>query len=152
VEAADSQVDRRGIVRGVVYFALVFGIGLLLGIVRVLALVPRLGERWAELVEAPLMLVAIVLSARFVVRRFPAPRRAGYLISGGIALLILVLMELSVVLGIRGLSISRYFAERDPVAGSVYVLLLIAFAAMPWVLGGRPPPSGEVSARTSLPK
>jgi hypothetical protein len=125
----------------------VFGIGFLLGVVRVLALVPRLGERWAELVEAPLMLVAIVLSARFVVRRFPAARRAAYLISGGIALLILVLTELSVVLGIRGLSISRYLAERDPLAGSVYVLLLIAFAAMPWVVGGRPPPSGEASAR-----
>jgi hypothetical protein len=52
----------------------------------------------------------------------------------------------------RGLSITRYFAERDHVAGSVYVLLLIVFAAMPWVLGGRPPRSGEVSARTSLPK
>ena len=141
MEAADSQVDRRGIVRGVVYFALVFGIGFLLGIVRVLVLVPRLGERWAELVEAPLMLVAIVLSARFVVRTFPAPHRTGYLISGGIALLLLILAEVFVALGMRGVSISQYFAERDPVAGSVYVLMLIVFAGMPWLLGGNAPAS-----------
>jgi len=124
-------------IRGVVYFSLVFGVGFLLGIVRVLALVPRLGERWAELVEMPLMFVAIVLSARFVVRRFPATQRASYLVSGGIALLLLVVVELSVVLAIRGMSIGQYFAERDPVAGSVYVVMLVIFAVMPWLLGGR---------------
>ena len=135
-ETVAPHVDRRGIIRGVVYFALVFGVGFLLGIVRVLVLEPRLGERSAELVEAPLMLVAIVFSARFVVRRFPAPRRAGYLVSGGIALLLLLFVELSVVLGMRGSPISQYLAECDPVAGSVYVLMLIVFAAMPWVFGG----------------
>ena len=91
----------------------------------------------AELVEAPLMLVAIIFSARFVVRRFPAPRRAEYDVTGAVALILLVLVEFSVVLGIRGLSLSEYFAERDPVAGSVYVLMLAVFAAMPWLLGGR---------------
>ena len=149
-EAADPQVDRRGIVRGVVYFALVFGVGFLLGIVRVLALEPRLGERWAELVEAPLMLVVIIVSARFVVRWFPAPRRTGYWISGAIALLLLLFVELSVVLGMRGLSLSQYLAERDPVAGSVYVVLLIVFAAMPWLLGSTPTPRVQTrSARRS---
>ena len=121
--------------RGAVYFGLVFGVGFLLGIVRVSAVQPRLGERWAELAEAPLMLTAIILSARFVVRRFPAPRRADYLASGGVALLLLVLVEFSVVLGIRGLSLGEYFAERDPVAGSVYVIMLGVFAAMPWLVG-----------------
>ena len=124
-------------IRGAVYFGLVFGVGFLLGIVRVLALVPRLGERWAELAEMPLMLVAIVLSARFVVRRFPASQRAGYLASGGIALFLLVVVELSVVLTMRGMLISDYVAERDPLAGSVYVVMLVIFAVMPWLLGGR---------------
>ena len=124
-------------IRGAVYFALVFGTGFLLGIVRVLALEPHLGERWAELAEMPLMLVAIVISARFVVRRFPAVHRVSYLLSGGIALLLLIVVEFSVVLAIRGMSISQYFAERDPVAGSVYVVMLVGFSAMPWLLAGR---------------
>ena len=123
-------------IRGAVYFALVFGAGFLLGTVRVLALEPRLGER-AELIEAPLMLVVIIVSARFVVRRFPAMRRASYLVSGGIALFLLIVVELFVVLAMRGVSISQYFAERDPVAGSVYVVMLVIFAAMPWLLGVR---------------
>ena len=124
-------------IRGVVYFALVFGVGFLLGVVRVLALVPRLGERWAELAEMPLMLLAIIVSARFVVRRFPATHRASYLASGGIALLLLLVVELAVVLAMRGMSVSQYIAERDPLAGSLYVVMLVVFAVMPWLLSGR---------------
>jgi len=135
--AENGRTKWQPILRGVVYFALVFGVGFLLGTVRVLALVPAVGERWAELAETPLMLVAIVLSARFVVRRFPAAHRASYLVSGGVALLLLIVVELFVVLTIRGLSMSQYFAERDPVAGSVYVVMLVVFAVMPWLLGGR---------------
>ena len=124
-------------IRGVVYFALVFAVGFLLGIVRVLLLEPGLGARWAELAEMPLMLIAIVLSARFVTRRFPAPRHVDYLLSGGLALLLLLLVEFSVVLAIRGLTVGQYLAERDPLAGSVYMLMLLVFAAMPWILGVR---------------
>jgi len=125
------------LLRGGFYFVLVFGVGFVLGIVRVLVLEPRLGTRWAELAEAPLMLVAIIVSARYVVRRFPAAQRASYLLSGAIALMILVLAEFSVVLGVRGLTLGDYFAQRDPVAGSVYVAMLVIFAAMPWLVGGR---------------
>jgi len=124
------------IMRAAVYFALVFSVGFLLGIVRVLALEPRLGERWSELAEMPVMLLAIILAARYIVRRFPSYERRGYLVSGFVALLLLVLVEFSVVLGIRGLSITQYFAERDPLSGSVYVLMLIIFAVMPWLLRG----------------
>ena len=125
------------VLRGVVYFGLVFGVGFLLGILRVLVLVPSLGERWAELAEMPLMLIAIIFAARFVVRRFPATQRASSLVSGGIALVLLIVVEFSVVLALRGMSISQYFAERDPVAGSVYVGMLVVFAVMPWLMGGR---------------
>ena len=122
-------------IRAIVYFALIFGVGFLLGIVRVLLLEPYLGERWAELAEMPLMLVAIILSARFIVQRFPATRGAGYLVSGGVALLLLMVVEFSVVLGVRGMSPSEYFKERDPLAGGAYAVMLIIFAAMPWFLG-----------------
>jgi len=124
-------------IRGGVYFSLVFGAGFVFGIARVLALVPRVGERWAELAESPLMLVAIIVSARFVVRRFPAAQRPSYLVSGGIALLLLIVAEIFVVVAVRGMSISQYVADRDPVAGSVYIVLLIIFAVMPWLLSGK---------------
>jgi hypothetical protein len=52
-------------------------------------------------------------------------------------LFLLVVVELSVVLAMRGVSISQYVAERDPVAGSAYVVMLVVFALMPWLVGGR---------------
>lgn len=121
--------------RAAVYFALVFGAGFVFGVVRVLMLEPRLGERWSELAEMPLMLFVTVAAARFVLRRYPAAKRANYLASGVLALLFMLAVEFSVVLSIRGLSIAQYFAERDPVAGTVYALMLLVFALMPWILG-----------------
>lgn len=77
-----------------VYFALVFGAGFALGLVRVPLLVPRLGERYAELLEMPFMLVAIVLAARFAVRRYPLARTtASSLAVGAAALALLLLAE-----------------------------------------------------------
>ena len=39
------------------------------------------------------------------------------------------------VLGLQGLSIPEYLAERDPVTGGVYVVMLIIFMVMPWLVG-----------------
>jgi hypothetical protein len=58
---------------GLAYFALVFGAGFVLGVLRVSFLVPRFGERIAELGEMPLMLAVIVIAARFIMRRFAVP-------------------------------------------------------------------------------
>ncbi len=123
--------------RGVVYFALVFGVGFILGPIRVLWLEPRLGQRSAELIETPLMLVAIYFAAGFVIKRFEASRRVEYLYSGLVALSVLLVAEFTVVLALRGLSVQEYLAQSDPVADAVYVVMLIIFAVMPWHLGKR---------------
>jgi hypothetical protein len=70
---------------------LVFGAGFLLGAIRVLFLVPRLGVRTAELLEMPLKLVIIICAARFVVRHFSLPPTPGVRLTvGGLALALLV--------------------------------------------------------------
>lgn len=117
---------------GTAYFALVFAAGFVLGSIRVPFLVPRLGERTAELLEIPFMLLVVVLAARFVVRRFSLPRslatRAGV---GTVALALLVLAELLLAVVIQDRSLSEYVASRDPISGSVYLGALLLFAAMP---------------------
>ncbi len=123
--------------RATAYFAIVFTVGFGLGMLRVLWLVPMLGERSAELLEMPLMLVAIFYSARFVTRRFPASRQVDLVISGMLALVFLLAIEFSVVLWLRGLSIGQYLADRDPVAGAAYIVMLMVFATMPWAVGRR---------------
>lgn len=123
---------------GLAYFALAFAAGFLLGTIRVLAIAPRVGERAAELLEAPPMLVVVVAAARFVVRRFvPQAPLAARVAVGALGLTLLLAVEFTVVLSLRGLSLAEYFASRDPVSGTVYVALLAAFAAMPALAGRR---------------
>ena len=64
----------------VIYFAPVFGAGFVLGPIRILFLVPRFGVRLAEMMEFPVMLVVIVLAARWLVRKIST--RSAHLVSG----------------------------------------------------------------------
>lgn len=115
-----------------VYFALVFGAGFILGPIRVLWLVPRVGERVAELIESPIMLVVIIVAGRWVTRRLGAATTSlDCVIVGSIALALLLSCEFTVVLWLRGSSVAEYMSNRDPVAGTVYVVLLALFAGMP---------------------
>jgi hypothetical protein len=117
---------------GTAYFALVFGAGLLLGPIRILWIVPAVGVRWAELLEAPVMLAVIVVAARWIVRRFALSRAPALRLAVGVvALGLLLIAEFTVVLALRGITIGEYLAGRDPVADAVYRALLGAFAAMP---------------------
>jgi hypothetical protein len=119
----------------VLYFALVLGTGFLLGTLRVPLLVPWLGERYAELLEMPFMFVAIVLAARFVVRRFALPASLSLRLQVGfLALALAVLAELLLAAVLQGRSVAQYIASRDPVSGSVYLVMLLLFALMPSIL------------------
>ena len=123
---------------GVLYFALVFAVGFVLGTIRTLWIVPSLGARTAELMEMPIMLAAIVLAARWVSRRLlSAPTLATRLGVGFVALGFLLVTEFTVVLWFRGLTINEYFAGRDPIAGAAYVMMLGVFAVMPLLVTRR---------------
>lgn len=123
---------------GALYFALVFGAGFVLGPVRILWVVPRFGTRMAELMETPIMLVVIIASAWWVVRRLAVSATTSSRLGMGlVALSLLLAAELTLVLWLRNMSVSEYFASRDPVSGSVYYATLVVFAAMPLLAGRR---------------
>jgi hypothetical protein len=123
---------------GALYFALVFGAGFVLGPIRILWVVPRVGERTAELMEAPIMLGVIVLAARWIARRVAVPPTPSRLLGVGVvALGLLIVVEFTVVLWLRGLTIGEYFAKRDPVAGTAYIMMLGVFAVMPLLVARR---------------
>lgn len=117
---------------GAIYFALVFGAGFVLGTIRVLWLVPAVGARTAELLEMPVMLMVIILSARWVVRHFRVPHTASIRLGmGGMVLALVLALDFTVVLWIRGLSFGQYIESFDSVAGTAYFVLLGIFAVMP---------------------
>ena len=126
---------------GVIYFALVFGAGFVLGTIRTLWIAPRVGTRNAELMEAPLMLLVTIVAARWIVARLGVqarwPPRLGM---GAIALALLLVAEFALVSSVRGVSIKEYLATRDPVSGTVYYAMLGLFALMPLLVGRRDPP------------
>lgn len=114
------------------YVAIVFAVGFVFGVVRVSLLVPRLGQRWSELAEAPLMCAAIVLAARYLVRhRLADAGAAACLAVGLLAIALMLATEFTVVLWLRGLTLAEWYAGRDPVAGAVYAALLLFFALAP---------------------
>jgi ABC-type uncharacterized transport system permease subunit len=117
---------------GVLYFTLVFGSGFVLGTIRTLWVVPRLGTRTAELMEMPIMLAVTIVAARWTVVRLSVPIVwSARLEMGCIALVLMLIAEFGFVLWIRGLSIKEYFASRDRVSGTAYYVMLAAFAVMP---------------------
>ena len=91
---------------GVVYFLVMFGVGWILGPIRELWAVPRFGRLTGVLLEAVIMLAAMAVSARWVIRRFHVKPTFGSTISIGlVALGILVPAELAGVVWLRGLSL-----------------------------------------------
>ena len=123
---------------GVLYFALVFGAGFVLGAIRILWVVPRFGSRIAELMETPIMFGVTILAARWIVRRLAVPPKlSSRLGMGCVGLGLMLVAEFTLVLWLRGLSISEYFATRDPVSGTVYYMMLGVFCIMPLLVARR---------------
>ena len=119
---------------GAAYFALVFAAGFLLALIRIPFLVPRLGERVAELLEAPLMLVVIFIASRYVVHRFTLAASARLSIAVGmLALVLLLAAELLLAVALEGRSVAAYISDRDHISGSVYLASLLLYAVLPWL-------------------
>jgi len=117
---------------GFVYFAIVLGTGFALGVVRVPFLVPRIGERWAELAEMPIMAATIFFAAGYILRHFPEIHLRGRSwVVGFLALALAVCAELGLAVLLQNRTLAEYLGSRDKVSGSVYLAMLVVFALMP---------------------
>lgn len=114
------------------YFALVYAAGFVLGIIRTFAVTPHLGERWAELLEMPIMLVVIVLASRFTIHHFSCGATLmNRVLIGAIALALLLAAEVTGIWLLRGQSVSESIAERDPVSGIAFLVMMLVYALAP---------------------
>ena len=135
MEPAKETAIMQMLEAGTVYFALVFAVGFVLGVIRTLWVVPRVGTRKAELTEMPVMLVVTILAAHWTVLRLAVqPMLSARIGMGCIALVLMLVAEFGFVLWIRRLSTKEYFSTRDPVSGTAYYAMLVVFAAMPMLV------------------
>jgi hypothetical protein len=117
------------------YFAVVFGVGFVLGPIRVFWLEPRLGPTIAVLCEVPLLLVAMVVSARWIANRCGLRKDCGSLVVMGIAALVLQqIADFAVGFMLRGMTPAQQLANFATPAGLIYLGSLVAFAAMPAIV------------------
>ena len=111
------------------YFFMVFSVGFVLGPIRILWLMPRVGIRTAELLEMPIMIRATLLAARWVVRRYRLSQLLSVRLSVGLfASLFLAAAEVGMGFALRGLSLSQIDPDRGPVSGIGYSIALAHFA------------------------
>ena len=123
-------VWRRAVTAALAYFAVVFATGFGFAVVRERFVKQLLGARAAEMAEIPLMIGVMILAALWVVIRYSLSRTGARLLTGFLALLLLLSAEL-IVAAVRDLDWDEYLATRDPVAFTAYLGALVLFALMP---------------------
>ncbi len=121
------------------YFAIVFGAGFLLGPIRVFLLEPQLGETFATLCEAPVLLVVIVIAARYLPRRFGLTTAGQLAVMGFGALVLQQAADFALGSLLRGIRPAEQIGHFATPAGLIYAALVIAFAVMPMVANNRRP-------------
>ena len=115
------------------YFGMVFGVGFLLGPIRVLWLEPRLGPIIATACEAPFLLIAMLIAARWVPRVLNIRRDQKTLVLVGTgSLALLQIADFTVGFWLRGITPTEQFAQLLTRQGNIYAALLALFAMMPW--------------------
>jgi len=115
------------------YFGLVFGAGFLLGPIRVLWLESRFGPIIATACEAPFMLLAILIAARWVPRVLNIRRDSKALVLIGVGSLVLLqIADFTIGFWLRGFTPKEQFVQLLTGQGIIYAALLALFAIMPW--------------------
>ena len=117
---------------GAIYLLLVFAVGWILGPIRELWAVPHFGRVAAMLSEAVIMLVAMIVAARWAIRRFDVPQVLGATLPMGLtAIGLLFPAEIAGVVWVRGLSLQEYIASFVTAPGVISLVMFMLFAVMP---------------------
>jgi hypothetical protein len=123
----------RTVAAGAVYFALVFLVGVALGVLRNLWLVPALGAGPALLIELPVILGIAWHVCRCLTRLLSVsggvPAR---LVMGAVALLLLIGTETLLAATWFGSSVAQHVASYETPVGAAGLLAQLAFAGFPF--------------------
>lgn len=115
-----------------VYFGLIYAVGIFLGPIREEWAVPHFGPIGGLLLEAAVMLPAMIAAAGWIIHRFEVPAKQKTRLNIGFAALgfLLVAEVLGAVL-LRGMSVQSWLASYGSVPGLISLILFVVFALMP---------------------
>jgi hypothetical protein len=123
---------------GCAYFLIVFAIGFVLGTIRVLLVIPRLGDTSAVLLELPVMLALSWIACAWLVRRFAVPPAAGArLTMGALAFALLMVGELLVSVFGFGRTPVEHLGSYRAAGAQLGLVAQLAFAFFPYVQSRR---------------
>ena len=126
---------------GAVYFALIFGLGFVLGTIRVLWLVPMTGETIAVMAEQPVMLIASWFAARWLVRRHRLTSVRARGVMGLVAFSLLMLAEVTLASALFGQAPADWLRSIFAMPGIIGLAGQILFALMPLMVAVVVPPA-----------
>ena len=116
----------------IVYWAMVFALGFVLGTIRVLWVIPLVGLMPATLLELPIILAASWFAAGWLVRRFGIASRGEALAVGVLAFAILMAAECALAGVLIGQTPAQYLAGLRQPHALLGLAGQAAFALMPW--------------------
>lgn len=123
---------RRTLAAAAAYFAIVFSLAFLLGVVRTLFVAPMTGDVVAVLVEAPIVLLASWFAAGWSTRRFSVPPDASARLAMGFAAFALLMaVETAMSLLLFGRPLAQQVAAWATPAGAIGLIAQTAFGFMP---------------------
>jgi hypothetical protein len=121
---------------GLIYFAIVFVAGFILGIVRTLFLVPIFGDVISVCIELPFMLCFSWAACGWLLRRHVTQSRPASLLALGLfALGCLLFAEAAISIAFSGLSFSEHIALYRSLPALIGLLGQILFASFPFIRG-----------------
>lgn len=125
--------DAGGVIRAAAsYWAVVFALGFVLGTVRVLWVIPRVGLVPATLIELPLILAASWFAAGWLVRRFALKAGGEALAAGALAFAILMAAECALAGVLTGQTPAQWLRGLRQPHAALGLAGQVVFALMPW--------------------
>jgi hypothetical protein len=119
---------------GFAYALIVFVAGFVLGTLRVLLVVPRLGATTGVLLEAPLILTASWLVSRWCTEHFRVRADVGArVLVGTIAFVTLMCAEIALSVVLFHKSVSEHLAGYQSVPGAIGLAAQVCFASFPLI-------------------
>lgn len=114
------------------YWGIVFALGFVLGTLRVLWVIPRVGLIPATLLELPIILAASWFAARWILRRFAIKSQREALTLGMLAFVLLMAAECALAAALVGQTPVQWLADLARPHALLGLAGQVAFALMPW--------------------